>query len=1532
MATTSISRHHAEWLNLVDHAGPFLSLPVLARVFPQGLDTLPADTRARLRQAYEEWRSADLRASPALHHAWFNFVLREALGIKADDLAQGQALPANLTVSQGAAPHRPTAALLPDPAALPVLILDLVPPGDLVDDRTSTSPTERMRALLRATGARLGLITNGEAWTLVAVPRDASELPSFATFAADLWFEEPLVLRAFVSLLQLRRLIGVAPADTLPALFVESARDQHEITDQLGRQVRAAVEVLIQTIDRIDRDRQRTLLTDVDELRLYRGAVTLMMRLVFLFTAEERNLLPRQSDLYNRHYAASTLRDQLETLASRHGEELLERRYAAWCRLLALTRAIHGGIAHHDLHLPAYGSSLFDPDAYPFLEGRARATDPPAAPLPIDDRTVLRLLRALQLLQVRLPGGGVETRRLSFRGLGVEDIGHIYEGLLDHTAVRARSPILGLQGPKDSQTELPLEDLEARAADPKALVDYLESTTGRARKTLERALAAPYAATFDDRRFLLQACDNDADLVARIERYTPLLRKDPQAPDLPVVFPARALYVTQGAERRTTGTHYTPPELTSELVRHTLDPLCYEGPATGEPRANWRLRPAKDLLALKICDMAMGSGAFLVQACRTLGDLLCQSWAAVEAEHPGEIITTPEGALSGGKPEESLVPTSHEERQIYARRLVADRCLYGVDKNPMAVEMAKLALWLETFHRNKPFSFLNHALHAGDSLLGLTSITHPFGAIDFLPLFQESFTKVGQEALRRATPLRQQLSALAADTTADIEHKAALDQQARLELTEAHALADAITHCLLTASRIDGGRELAPNASDPATAILTSPSAEQKLTLLLSELSRVTSPGAPAAERSAFFHHLLPRLADRTRTQGPDGAPRTPFHWPLAFPEVFDPHKGPPGFDALIGNPPFQGGQKITGALGTDYRDYLVHWIANHQRGSADLCAYFFLRAADLLREGGAAGLVATNTIAQGDTREVGLEQILAPDKKNLEIFRAISSQPWPGEANLEVSHIWLYKQKQPHGARYGGPRTLDGATVPAITAALTRPGNVLGKPHRLKANEGKSFQGSNVLGKGFVLTPEEAAALIAKDPRNKDVLFPYLNGEDLNSTIDQSPTRWVIFFRNWPLNRDTAPDDYEGPVAADYSEILEIVRTKVKPERDELSEGDATARDRARRWWQFARPTIVLYESILSLSRVATRARIANIHSIAQVPTTMVFNEKTVVFPVADAAVFALLQSNIHESWAREFSSTLRSDMQYTPSDCFETFPFPSAISSLEALGTQYETHRRELMQAGQRGLTKTYNRFHDPQDQDPGIVELRRLHVELDHAVAAAYGWRDLDLGHGFHQTKQGRRYTLSETARRELLDRLLALNHQRYAEEVAAGLHDKHPKKNPRPTSSPAATAPSAETTTASGKPGKPGKVPGKPGKQPGKAGKIPDNAPDNPGNPPAGTNLELFTPSPSPTAPAAPAPTTAAAPPDSFDFEAACAAVLAALAAAPGPLTSDQILQAAALPDALWPKLREHLVKTTAQVLTEGKARGTRYRLP
>jgi hypothetical protein len=180
--------------------------------------------------------------------------------------------------------------------------------------------------------------------------------------------------------------------------------------------------------------------------------------------------------------------------------------------------------------------------------------------------------------------------------------------------------------------------------------------------------------------------------------------------------------------------------------------------------------------------------------------------------------------------------------------------------------------------------------------------------------------------------------------------------------------------------------------------------------------------------------------------------------------------------------------------------------------------------------------------------------------------------------------------------------------------------------------------------------------------------------------------------------------------------------------------------------------------------------------HSVTFVPNQWVYNEKVVVFTDHPLAI---LQSNIHEIWAREFSSSLKKDMQYTPSDCFETFPFPilnSQSPTLNTIGSTYYTHRQSIMHDRQEGLTKTYNRFHNANETADDIQKLRTLHIEMDQAVAIAYGWQDLKLDHGFHKTKQGDRFTISENARREVLDRLLELNHQRYAEEVAQGLHDK------------------------------------------------------------------------------------------------------------------------------------------------------------
>jgi hypothetical protein len=327
------------------------------------------------------------------------------------------------------------------------------------------SPGTRMMELLHAADVPLGLVTNGEQWMLVSAPR--GETTGFASWYADLWMQEPLTLRAFHSLLHLRRFLGVAEPETLAALYAESSKDQQEVTDQLGYQVRRAVEMLVQAFDRIDAESGRTLLAGVKEKDLYDSALTVMMRLVFLFSADERGLLLLGDPLYDQHYSLSTLSEILRERADQNGEEVLERRHDAWCRLLATFRAVHAGVEHEAMRLPPYGGTLFDPNRYPFLEGRAADTQwqtTSAKPLPINNRVVLHLLEALQVLRVKVPGGGpAEARRLSFRALDIEQIGHVYEGLLDHTAKRAAEPILGLQGAKDREPEIPLSKLEELA-------------------------------------------------------------------------------------------------------------------------------------------------------------------------------------------------------------------------------------------------------------------------------------------------------------------------------------------------------------------------------------------------------------------------------------------------------------------------------------------------------------------------------------------------------------------------------------------------------------------------------------------------------------------------------------------------------------------------------------------------------------------------------------------------------------------------------------------------------------------------------------------------------------------------------------------------------------------------------------------------------------------------------------------------------------------------------------------------------------
>lgn len=1331
------AQHHAEWLSLVETSGPFLSLPVLLRVFPQDLEGRDPERAARLREAYADWLERGPKIA-AVHQAWVRHVLTDLLGYSPEFLLEGQAIPPGLEARFPVHGEtlRPDLVLRHrDAAAKPCLLIKAYPPGQnlgkaVAGSRWNATPGTRMMELLHATDQPLGLVTNGEQWMLVYAPR--GETTGFASWYADLWMQEPLTLRAFHSLLRQHRFIGVAEPDTLSALLAESAKDQQEVTDQLGKQVRQAVEVLVQALDRIDADTQRTLLADIAEKDIYNSALTVMMRLVFLFSAEERELLPLNDAFYAENYAASTLSAQLRERADQFGEEVLERRHDAWGRLLATFRAVHGGVLHDRLQLPAYGGSLFDPDRYPFLEGRPADTRwryTPAKPLPINNRVVLHLLEALQFLRIKVRGAGAERRRLSFRALDIEQIGHVYEGLLDHTARRAASVVLGLDG--KNEPELPLATLETQAAaGAEKLAEFLTEETGKSAKAVAKALAAPVPDEFA----LQHACGNELRLVERVRPFADFIRTDSFGRQL-VILPG-SLYVTSGSDRRSTGTHYTPRSLTEPVVQHTLEPLVYVGPAEGLPQDQWTLKSPKELLALKVCDLAMGSGAFLVQACRYLAERLVEAWERAEREHPDQVLVTPDGELSAASPAERLLPPDAAERLALARRYVADRCLYGVDINPMAVEMAKLSLWLITLQRDRPFTFLDHAFKCGDSLLGVTSVKQ----IENFSLRpgdrQVTFATANLfRYIEAAAEKRRALEALPSNDHAQIGTKTRLHSEAEAATAKVKALAD-----ILIAFELRG---LDGNAYEDQR----TEAAEKVQALIKRDADARVDVSNPKSELAS---------AAREALHG-----RRPFHWAVEFPEVFS--RG--GFDAFIGNPPFMWGMRISTVFGTDYFAYLKMQVGGSP-GTADFAIYFVERSTNLVLSHGIIGLIVTNTISQGDAKDL-ISRVFAERKKGY--FRAVRDLAWPGTAAVEVALIYISTNE------WKGLRSIGGHTVSQITEALDESFGSI-SPLSLIKNEGISFIGHYIMGLGFIISDDEERIIVGQNPRNTEVIQTFLTGDDVNSSNDQKASRRVINFGFREL--------YELDF---FKEALEIVRERVKPERDL-----ANRKANRERWWRYAEARPGLCDALRHVNTVLVQPTPSKYTVFATVASNQVFAHPMIVIPSEDSGLFTCLISSIHDIWARCFSSTLGQTLRYSPSDCLETFPFPIVNEPLREIGKQYRELRETVGRARNISLTATYNHFHSGIEDSADISQLRALQVKMDQAVAAAYGWSDLDLGHGFHATKQGERYTISEPARRTVLDRLLALNHQRHAEEVAAGLHDKKAKK-PAPSADGAAPAP-------------------------------------------------------------------------------------------------------------------------------------------
>jgi hypothetical protein len=451
-----------------------------------------------------------------------------------------------------------------------------------------------------------------------------------------------------------------------------------------------------------------------------------------------------------------------------------------------------------------------------------------------------------------------------------------------------------------------------------------------------------------------------------------------------------------------------------------------------------------------------------------------------------------------------------------------------------------------------------------------------------------------------------------------------------------------------------------------------------------------------------------------------------PLHWVLEAPDVCIQNGG---FDAIIGNPPFLGGQKLSGALGTEMRDWFVEVLANGVRGSADLVAYFFLRGFSLLAGSGTIGLIATNTIAQGDTREVGLEQMM---DQGFTILRSIQSRSWPSAtANLEFAAVWGTRAVVSAAV----PRVSDNVLASSISSLLEPGGRVTGSPKALIENEGVAFIGCYVLGLGFVVEPDEANEWMEMEPSVSEVLLPYLNGEDLNSRPDLSASRWVIDFGQM--------DEAE---ASQYRVPFERVRSEVYPQRRVLK--IAYRRDY---WWRFAAWAASMRAAIADLEHVVVLARVSKTLMPVRVRTGLVFSDQIVVFGTDSYAEQAVLSASPHQIWAIKYGSGMRNDPRYTPSDVFETFPRPTSTQWLAAVGRTLDAERREIMIHRDLGLTKLYNLVNDSATHRSGFRLGRRPAARECTSSSTRPSWTrtagpTFSLDHGFHTYRQMERWTVS------------------------------------------------------------------------------------------------------------------------------------------------------------------------------------------
>lgn len=778
-----------------------------------------------------------------------------------------------------------------------------------------------------------------------------------------------------------------------------------------------------------------------------------------------------------------------------------------------------------------------------------------------------------------------------------------------------------------------------------------------------------------------------------------------------------------------TQSHYTPDDLVQPLLRHSLDHLIEDC-----LRAN---NPEESLLDLRVADIACGSGHILLAAARRIATKLAVVRTGEEQPSPSAYRT--------------------------ALRDTIRTCVYGVDFNPLAVELCKVALWLEAHIPGQPINFLDHHIKCGNAVVGFAkrdelSVGVPTSAFTTMPdddghiataLRQKNTAELNnqeQESLNFGPDLEEHMDAVLEEW----QSLSTMPESSPAEIDAKKQTYDAMT----SGAHADIWRSI---ADIPVAQFYIPKILENEDVLLTDGDFRSYWRGKQSTHGKGVAEARLVGLKNRF------------FHWFLEFPEIME--RG--GFDCILGNPPYLGGQALSGTYGYPFCHCMKWRFA--PAGLSELVVYFLRRNFELIREGGFSAILTTNSIIDGDVRKDGLEQVVTSGGN---INMAVRNMRWTGAANITVSLLAVHK------GEWAGLRMLDNQQVSSINTYFEE-GEEIGEPHELDENKKKVFQGAIYLGDGFLLDNEEADTLCADDPRNHEVIVPIINGKELNNDPNHLPGRKIIDFQDWPIEK-----------AKEYAEPFSIVEEKVKPDRQQQNR--QAARDY---WWRFLHPRMEMRSKIEKLPHCFCATRTTKHLSFTKLPTEYVFSNALTIFTTDRWDLFSIVQSSIHEVWARRYSGSLKSDLRYSPTDCFENFVFPEGLwdtpdPTLEQIGECYHTHRRESMQSAGLGLTKLYNLFHSQElkantvakqsnlnDLDDttaatsidGILRLRQLHVELDQAVLAAYGWTDLDLGHGFHEVdtlpeNDRIRFTISPTARKELLNRLLVENHTRAEAEAS------------------------------------------------------------------------------------------------------------------------------------------------------------------